>query len=222
MTKKTSLKQQYAVSIYAPEDARDTLIFTFVPEHPHEERVNGRPPRRPPQFIVSVATREPKGAFDWSESPDDPGVARGEIEKEITARMKARKKWIDRVSGLVDEVERWAREIDWSTRRIEKRLDDLWIGKHRVPALLMQYETCRALLEPIGSSASDAEGVVDLYLMPAYDDIARLCFCDKKWMVHYHAVRNTSAVTPMPKFEAMPLSKATLEKVLVEMRQHAA
>ena len=82
--------------------------------------------------------------------------------------------WISRVNLLVDEVERWARDEGWSTRRIEKRLEDAWIGPHRVPALLMQEELCRGLLEPLGLSAHGSEGVVDLYLMPAYDDIAEL------------------------------------------------
>jgi hypothetical protein len=220
MSKKAAPKQQYLVSIYEPEDGGGSLVFTFEPKPPEQEHSRGRPPKRVPQFIVSVRPAEPL-TFEWTESSDDPGAARGEIEKEIKARIKARKIWIDRVRGLVDEVERWAKEMDWSTRRVEKRLDDPEIGKHRVPALLMQQETCRALLEPIGPSAPDVEGMVDLYLMPAYDDIARLFFYAGRWHVHFNTLLGTRDVPPAPRVEARPLSKETLEKVLAEMRQHA-
>jgi hypothetical protein len=222
MTRKAAPKQQYMVSIYEPEDGSGTLVFTFEPEDPGQERVPGRPPKRPPQFIVSVRPTEPRLTFDWTGSSDDPGAARREIEKGITTRIKMRKTWIDRVGALVDRVEQWAKEMDWSTRRIEKRIDDAQIGKHRVPALLMQYETCRALLEPIGPSAPGAEGVVDLYLMPAYDDIARLYFYAGRWYVRFHALLGSKDAPPASEVEAVALSKETLEKVLAEMKQHAA
>ncbi len=58
--------------------------------------------------------------------------------------------------------------------------------------------------------------------MPAYDDIANLYYYDNRWNLHYNTYRGTNAVVPVPKADAMPLSKETLEKVLVDMRQHAA
>jgi hypothetical protein len=117
-------------------------------------------------------------------------------------------------------MEQWATELHWSTRRVEKRLDDAWIGNHRMPALLMQEDTCRVLLEPVGRSAPGAEGVVDLYLMPAYDDIATLYYYGNRWNVHYMS-SGDSPVATVREAAAMPLSKETLEKVLVEMRQNA-
>ena len=144
------------------------------------------------------------------------------MEAEIAVRMKDRETWIDRVTSLVGQVEQWGREMGWSTRRVEKSLDDAWIGKHRVPALLMQQDTCRALLEPIGRSTPGAAGVVDLYLMPAYDDIASLYYYGNRWNLHYNTFRGANAVVPVPQAEARPLSKETLEKVLAEMRDHAA
>ncbi len=160
-------------------------------------------------------------SFDWSVTPDDPGTAREEIEAEIADRMEDRSIWIERVTALVDQVERWAREMDWSTRRVEKKLDDAWIGKLQVPALLMQEETCRVLLEPVGRSAPGAEGVVDLYLMPANDDIANLYFYSNQSNLQYVPAGSMS-VGAAHAVAVMPLSKETLRKVLVEMRQNAA
>jgi hypothetical protein len=143
------------------------------------------------------------------------------MEKEAQARITARAAWIDSVKALVDQVEAWARDMQWSTRRVEKRLDDDWIGKHRVPALLMQEETCGILLEPVGRSSSGAQGVVDLYLMPAYDDIASLYYYENRWNLHYMFPGSKSVAT-ISAAEAVPLSKEALEKVLAEMRRNAA
>src|SRR4051812_23881682 len=74
---------------------------------------------------------------------------------------EVRSDWLHRLSGLVGDVEAWARALDWSTRRIEKKLEDSELGKYLAPALLLQKETVRIILEPIGRSAPGAEGRAD-------------------------------------------------------------
>jgi hypothetical protein len=222
MSEQIAKKQRYIVTSYEAEKPGGALVFTFVPNGLQYERGPGGSPKRVPQFIVAVRQAGDEFVFDWSGTADDPGAAREEMEAEVAARMKDREIWIDRVTSLVSQVEQWAGEMGWSTRRLEKSLDDIRIGKHRVPALLMQQDTCRALVEPIGRSSPGAEGVVDLYLMPAYDDIASLYYYGNRWHLHYNTLRGTNAVVPVPKAEAMPLSKESLEKVLAEMRQNAA
>jgi hypothetical protein len=222
MNEQTAHQQPYMVSVYEPQETGGALIFTLVPKGLQQERGLGGTPKRVPQFIMAVRQEAGGLAFDWSGTPDDPGAAREEMEVEIAARMQDRITWIDRVTSLVEQVEQWAKDLGWSTRRVEKKLDDTRIGQHRVPALLMQHDTCRVLLEPIGRATPGAEGVVDLYLMPAYDDIASLYYYGKRWNLHYNTFRGTNAVVPVREAEAVPLSKETLEKVLAQMRQHAA
>jgi hypothetical protein len=221
MSEQTAQKQQYMISVDEPDDTGDGLIFTFVPNRLQQEHGPGGTPKRLPQFIVAVRQQPGGPAFDWSGTPDEPGAAREDIQTEIAVRMKDRTIWIDRVTFLLDQVEEWAKEMGWSTRRLEKKLDDGWIGKHRVPALLMQEDTCRILLEPVGRSTLGAEGVVDLYLMPAYDDIAGLYYYGDRWNLHY-LFPGTKPVATVREADAMPLSKETFAKVLAEMRQHAA
>ena len=93
---------------------------------------------RVPQFIVSVRQENAELAFDWNVQADDPGDAKEGIQADIKARFEERRIWIDRVTSLVDEFERWTKDLGWSTRRIEKKLEDPRIGDHRVPALVMQ------------------------------------------------------------------------------------
>lgn len=212
-------QQKYMVTGYEP-DAGGAVIFTFVPNRLQHERGLGGVPSRVPQYIVDVRGTPDQLEFDWGRSPDKPGPATDEIQAEITTRMQERFAWIERVAKLVADVEQWANELGWATKRVEKKLDDARIGAHRIPALLMQAETCRIILEPVGRSAPGTDGVVDLYLMPAYDDIASIYHYEGHWNLHYVFPGQRPVAAPRDA-QALPLSKESLGQVLAEMKQHA-
>ncbi len=209
----------FRVSVHEPEDAAGPLVFKFVPREAKSRNGSSALAVLALPFLVTVR-QDPGGLqFDWSSSPEIQDAMRAEIEEEIAARMRERTAWIERVNDLISEVEGWAKELDWATRRVSKKLDDSRIGKHRVPALLMQADTCRVLLEPLGRSSIGTEGVVDLYLMPAYDDIARLTYDHGGWNLHYLSeIESTSPTNP----ETLPFTKETFGRVIEEMRRHAA
>lgn len=128
--------------------------------------------------------------------------------------------WLHRLSVLIENIQNWAVAIGWTTRKIEVTLSDSELGKYKAPALLLQEDNLRVLLEPIARSAPGAEGVVDLYLMPAYDDIASLYFYDNAWHVHYMFPR-TPTVATIRDAEAKPLSLDVLRDVLEAMKENA-
>lgn len=134
-------------------------------------------------------------------------------------KEKLRDEWLARLSDLVEAVRGWAEEMDWSTRRIETKMDDREIGDYRAPALIIQKETVRAILHPIGRSAPDVAGVVDFYIMPAYDDIARLTFYDESWHLR-HMFPGSPDVGPRRRDQ--PLSRETFQAVLEAMMRNAA
>jgi hypothetical protein len=214
-------RQPYAVSIHELSETPCELAFSFVPKGLQQVRVPGELPRRVPRYTVVVRGSGESIAFDWGRTPDDPGEAKAVLEEEARRRVDARLAWVGRIENLVAQVERWGQELGWQTRRIDKRLDDSFVGKHRLPALLMQEEIFRVLLEPVGRSAPGAEGIVDLYLLPAYDDIASLYYYSGQWNVHYcfQGVPITGNIRETP---GISLSKETLQRVLEEMRAHAA
>ncbi len=76
------------------------------------------------------------------------------------------------------------------------------------------------LLEPIARSAPGAQGVVDLYLMPAYDDIASLFFDGERWQIHY-AQPHEAAKGKSPMAGPRTLSKTSLRNALDELTSHA-
>ena len=63
-------------------------------------------------------------------------------------------------------------------------------------------------------------GIVDFYLMPAYDDIARLFFYDDGWQLHY-MFPGAPAVATTREDEPWPLSKETFQNVLEAMTRNA-
>jgi hypothetical protein len=134
-------------------------------------------------------------------------------------KEKLRDAWLARLSDLVETVRGWAEDLDWSTRRIETKMEDSEIGDYRAPALIIQKETVRAILQPIGRSAPDVAGVVDFYIMPAYDDIARLTFYDDSWHLR-HMFPGSPDVGPHRRDQS--LSRETFQAVLEAMMRHAA
>lgn len=132
-----------------------------------------------------------------------------------------RDEWLDRLNQLVGEIEGWAKSLDWSTRRVDKPLKDSTIGRYKAPGLLMQKEFTRILVDPISRSTSGSEGLVDVYLMPALDDIASLYFYDGQWNLHYR-VPNNQAATTIREEKAKPLTRETLAEVLDIMVEHGA
>jgi len=134
---------------------------------------------------------------------------------------RLREEWLKRLDDLINTVDAWAKEEDWVTRRITKKIHDSTIGTYHAPALIFQKETARMILEPIARSAPGTEGVVDLYLMPAYDDVASLFHYDGGWQLHY-VFAGSPPVARNQEEEAKPLSRETLHAVLQKMIANAA
>lgn len=138
----------------------------------------------------------------------------------VSDNAQLRKEWVQTLVELVDEVESWAKEFGWSTRRIEITLNDSRLGRYQAPALLLQENAARILLEPIARFVPGADGVVDLYRMPAYDDIASLYLSDSGWNLHY-MFPETPSVATIRDAASKALTKDSLREVLEEMKRNA-
>src|SRR3954453_10466671 len=124
-----------------------------------------------------------------------------------------RDEWLKTLDELMTKVKSWAEGSDWKTRVIEKSMNDSVLGHYKAPAMLMQRETVKVILDPVGRFAPGTDGVVDLYLLPAYDDIASLYYVDGEWKLHY-AFRTTTGVAGIKQAESMPLDETSLNRVL--------
>lgn len=133
---------------------------------------------------------------------------------------RRRENFLAHLGGLIDNVEAWARDADWSTRRIDKTMREA-SGTYPATGLLMQKEFCRILLDPIGSSSFGDEGVVDLYRMPEYDDVARLYFSDGQWRLHF-VFAGGPATAEINDETSPPISADLFNRVLETMSRNAA
>jgi hypothetical protein len=207
------------VSVHPIPEMPEAIRVSYVPWGHQQERGPGGVPKQVPELRGIERAEDSQFVVDWDKPPSD--AARSKLEGDARYRLQMRLNWLQLPSDLMDSAERWGKELDWSTRRIEKEMKDAEIGDYQAPALLLQKELTRALLEPVGRSAPGAEGVVDLYLLPGYDDIATLYYQDGHWEVHYLAPETPKGMD-LRLAEARPLSKATLRRVLEQMKQHAA
>ncbi|HEY3997360.1 MAG TPA: hypothetical protein VGO93_00750 [Candidatus Xenobia bacterium] len=229
MTDQNLLSRAYTISIRPASDAGDGYHVVYTPrslqragDHDllHALENGGAPRQAIGPFEAVVTVQGGDTTVRWTTPLGDLAPAQNQFEQDAKDRVRLLSEWLDRLSALVNDVESWAKNLGWSTRRIEKPMEDSQIGKYKAPGLLMQEGTNRVLLEPIARSAPGTEGVVDLYLMPAYDDIATLSYEDGRWALHY--LFPGIAATNPHEARAMPLSQETLQEVLTEMRQHAA
>ena len=105
----------------------------------------------------------------------------------------------DALKTLYADILAWADLADWATRTYPKALR---LGGERadVPALLLQRGPDRLLLDPVGDDFEWADGVVDLYVMPAYENGTFLSLKGGAWSVEGEAVGG----------DAVPLSRESL------------
>lgn len=147
-------------------------------------------------------------------------MSRTRPENPNAVAEKLKVDWLKRLNELISDVNAWATGLGWKTRTIKKRMDDAEIGSYQAPALLLQQETLEIILEPIARTAIGAEGVVDLYLLPRYDDIASLYFEDGAWKLRYMFAEDADVPTIR---DARPktLNKKALSNVLEAMKTNA-
>jgi len=128
--------------------------------------------------------------------------------------------WLRRLQPLIDDAQQWAAANDWSTRVIEIKREDSRFGVYQAPALLLQKDATRILLEPISRAAPGVDGVVDLYLVPAYDDIATIYHDQRGWRIHY-MYPDSPTVGDIRDAQSHPFTQESFCQVLDEMTKHA-
>jgi hypothetical protein len=128
---------------------------------------------------------------------------------------EVRNEWVAAVTALVDQVESWCKELDWASRRALKQIsDDEPLGPYQVPMLRMQYWDVHLMFDPTSRFGVRNDGQCDLYVMPAYDDLAVVYRRGNEWFVR--------ARTPSGVGEEQPFTRESLQRMAEILRgQHA-
>lgn len=141
----------------------------------------------------------------------------------VTDWQAFREAWVRDVESLVAEVDGWCKAEGWATRVIPRKLRDSQVGEHVVPALLLQVEFAQLLLEPRSPRVPGCDGLVDLYLLPQYDDIASVIRTAAGWRIH--AGRDWDdrgdSLTPTGQPFARPVFVDTVNRMVADARERA-
>lgn len=132
-----------------------------------------------------------------------------------------KREWLGRLEALVRDVKGWAEAAGWRTRRITKTVNERRLGKYEVPVLLMEKDAVEVVLNPVARLVPGSAGAVDLYLSPAYDDIASLNFEGDHWVVHHGERPDPSATKGPVEVTTRPYDEATLRGILDGMAADA-
>jgi hypothetical protein len=154
----------------------------------------------------------------------NPPIAKDEQTKlanDALHRVSIVHAWLERLDRLFATVRAWAAEFGWATKVVEKPMEGSAIGDYMAPALLVLDEgDMRVILEPTSQAPTDAEGIVELCLMPSYEDIATLYFDGKRWRVYDR--RSDESGAGLANGEPKVLSKSTFRNLVGELMSHAA
>ena len=214
----------FVVTIRPVAEEPNAYSVSYVPRGLQLARTQGGGVKRvhdkflPYKALVTIQGDEI--SISWQKKPSFPEVTPEEFDEDMRERIRLMLGWLSLISQLIDSVREWAAELDWSTKVVAKPMEDSEIGNYTAPALLLQREVTKVLLEPIARHGPGMEGLVDLYLMPGYDDIASLYYYNDRWNLHYQ-LPPARVATNIREGKVKPLTKASFLKVLEEMRQHA-
>jgi hypothetical protein len=134
----------------------------------------------------------------------------------------SRSEFQNRVRLLVDDVRAWVEPHEWVTKEYAKKLRDDAGEVYEAPALLLQRGPTRLLLDPVAYDVPGAEGLVDLYLMPTYDDTASVYHEQGEWRIHYAFPPDPVETHSVIETSILPLSEDSLLNVLDSISTHAA
>lgn len=129
--------------------------------------------------------------------------------------------WLNRLNDLILLVEGWVEESGWRTRRTVKPVTEAGLGRYEAPLLLMERGGVEVVLSPIARTSPESDRVVDLYLMPGYDDVASLHLEGGRWRVRQAAPPEPAAIRPMIEGEHRLLDQAAMNRILEAVAAHA-
>jgi hypothetical protein len=82
---------------------------------------------------------------------------------------RARQQWILLVGQLINQIETWSKDRNWSVDRQEKEIHESRLGDYTVPVLRVLAPAGEIHIEPVARDVAKADGRVDLYSFPSFN-----------------------------------------------------
>jgi hypothetical protein len=120
--------------------------------------------------------------------------------------------WLHEARGLINQVEAWAKDFGWVTRRQEKKLNELLLGEYTLDQLYMHAEGSLYILDPIARFIPGGLGAFDLSIQPSFYITSIYRHMDGGWYIHLDVGQGVRGA----KKELM--SAAALKRAIEELR----
>jgi hypothetical protein len=123
--------------------------------------------------------------------PDKPATA-SQFRDGVQAfgRLKAavqkvvRAEWESAANGLIEQVEVWAAECKWVTRRERKKLSEMLIGEYMLDQLYLHAEGNLYIVDPLARFIPGGLGAFDLSIQPSFYVSSIYRHRDGEWYLH--------------------------------------
>lgn len=135
-------------------------------------------------------------------------------ELQAEARERLKEEWLDRLQALIEQVKHWAVDAGWEIHQDVKPVIEPALGKYQVPLLFLQRGGREFVLSPLPRPGLGPEGVVDVYLMPGYDDVVSLECSHERWTVKPLRPSGATAQPWVTTFDPLPLDRDSLLGIL--------
>jgi hypothetical protein len=129
--------------------------------------------------------------------------------------------WLDRLNDLVARVREWSAASGWRSRMTSKHMAEKALGRYEVPVLVLDRDDVEVALVPVACQVPRADGLVDFFRMPAYDDVASLYREEGEWFFHYAFSPDPVKTHSVIETERFPLDEGSLNRVLEDIAKTA-
>ena len=129
--------------------------------------------------------------------------------------------WLDCLNTLVASVQEWSASSGWRGRLTSKHLAEKGLGRYEVPVLVLDRDDVEVALVPVARQVPGADGLVDLFRMPAYDAVASLYLEEGLWFIHFAFTPDPAEARLVIETERLPLDEGSLNGVLDDIAKAA-
>ena len=120
--------------------------------------------------------------------------------------------WENAANGLIEQIESWAAESKWVTRRELKKISELLIGDYQLERLYLYAEGNLYILEPQARFIPGGLGAFDLSIQPSFYLTSIYRHTDGVWYVHLDVGRGVQGA------KTEPLTRESFDQALAELR----
>jgi hypothetical protein len=82
-----------------------------------------------------------------------------------------RRQWVERVEGVINQIDEWAKARGWATERTNRTLRENLLGEYTVPFLRVRLPSGEVHVMPVALHVAGADGRIDIEAFPSLNRV---------------------------------------------------